>query len=254
MLEALLDRAESAERKVAELSQLTLDQQHFNARLVAEAESSEHAANHHATEAEKLKARVLELEAIVERDAARAGKWAAQVYRKAWEDEAKAHAETLKLAAEENGRLKAEVAQLKIVLADLFEAEGRHLGRNDKPWTIHDGDSYADLVRNETDRKAWNAASDALSSSGTDEWLESVKDDAYGRGYAESLEVFKKTLELGQYTAHDAEVRAKALEDVAGRAAGNCCPLCGVPLHTAPLREHWAGFCQPYSAAKARTT
>jgi hypothetical protein len=150
---------------------------------------AEHAANHHATETEKLKARVLELEAQGlehwnafcrsegervaaearvlelerERDAyklaAREGERAAQVDRKAWEDEEKAHAEALKLAAEENGRLRAEVARL---ISACHHARACVV--------------FARVCHGCLEVDA------ALSSSGTDEWLESVKAEARKEG------------------------------------------------------------------------
>jgi len=45
------------------------------------------------------------------------------------------------------------IRMLREALIEVSRVEQRDV-RNDKPWTIHDGDSYADLVRSEESRKA----------------------------------------------------------------------------------------------------
>jgi hypothetical protein len=140
--------------------------------------------------------------------AAREGERAAQVDRKAWEDEAKAHAATLKLAAEENGRLRAEVARLM----DGMEAAWgviANAGRGD--WTLEHPEWQKAAARWRDEH--WHPA--LKRTSGTAEWLESVKAEVRAKALLEGADEVEAQYPDSDWTRRDF---AKLLRSLAAKA------------------------------------
>jgi hypothetical protein len=124
----LAKKLESAEQKVAELAQLTLDQQHFNARLVAEAEIAERQIAEARADLEQARDRTDEYMREVERRD--------ELLHGADQELKDAHAERDAARAEAE-RAKAEVARLREALQPLLQ-DIKEAAETDTEWEAVD--------------------------------------------------------------------------------------------------------------------